>query len=294
MFGLGQTMQADLKAHEYADLFPMMGGSEFESLVRDIAENGLANPTILLHRDGRILDGRNRYAACTRLSVPYQTATYEGDDHAALAHVVSLNLERRQLSTSQRAAIAAEIATLKHGSNQHRKSSNVEDQICSSSPHPNSGVNTKAVGKSRQEAADMVKVSRGSVNAAAKVQRHAPAIHEMVRRDEVRVSAAKLFVENATPEQIAEATTPDHVKAGASAINRSLKERVAANKLVATTPRDILIRLTRTTKELGAIANDLSEHAYLPNHKFSQVSIRQIADRLVACAARFVELTAKE
>jgi hypothetical protein len=50
--------------HEAANLFPILHGAEFTSLVQDIRDNGLQNPVVLL--DDKVLDGRNRLRACAR------------------------------------------------------------------------------------------------------------------------------------------------------------------------------------------------------------------------------------
>ncbi|MBI3694904.1 MAG: ParB N-terminal domain-containing protein, partial [Acidobacteria bacterium] len=54
---------ATIEVHPIASLFPLIEGPEFDELVEDIRQNGLRTP-LLLHADGRILDGRNRLRAC--------------------------------------------------------------------------------------------------------------------------------------------------------------------------------------------------------------------------------------
>ena len=50
--------------HPYAELFPLIEGEAFNNFCADF-EHGLVHP-IVLHRDGRILDGRNRERACDK------------------------------------------------------------------------------------------------------------------------------------------------------------------------------------------------------------------------------------
>lgn len=93
------------EVHPAACLFPLMADDELVALADDIKQNGLRQP-IVLDGDGRLLDGRNRLAACERAGVEPAFVTVNGDDAVGL--VVSMNVARRSLSSSQRAIAAAE------------------------------------------------------------------------------------------------------------------------------------------------------------------------------------------
>jgi ParB-like chromosome segregation protein Spo0J len=93
------------EAHEYANLFPMMTPAELDALVVDVKDNGLRHP--IVRYQGKILDGRNRLKACEVAGVEPTFVDHEGDDASALALVESLNVERRDLSSGQRAMVAA-------------------------------------------------------------------------------------------------------------------------------------------------------------------------------------------
>jgi N6-adenosine-specific RNA methylase IME4/ParB-like chromosome segregation protein Spo0J len=100
-----------LQFHVLANVFPLLEGEAFDELVADIREHGLHEAIVVY--EGRILDGRNRYRACGAAGVEPTFTVYQGDD--PVAYVVSLNLRRRHLSESQRAMVAAKLATLRDG-----------------------------------------------------------------------------------------------------------------------------------------------------------------------------------
>ena len=98
-------MQLDF--HPVANIFPLMTGAEYDALVSDIAEHG-QREAIWLHTDGRIIDGRNRYRACCDIGLVPECKTWDGSG-SLIAFVVSLNLHRRHLTSSQRAVVALDI-----------------------------------------------------------------------------------------------------------------------------------------------------------------------------------------
>jgi N6-adenosine-specific RNA methylase IME4/ParB-like chromosome segregation protein Spo0J len=168
-----------MTAHEFhplANIFPLVEGQDFAELVTDIREHGLHEPIVLF--EGRILDGRNRYRACLAANIECRFETYQGAD--PVAYVVSLNLRRRHLDESQRAMVAAKLATLKRGDNQHA-------QICA---------------PSQERAAELLNVSRRTVQHAREVQEHGtPDLVHVVERGEVSVSAAADIASQPLDEQ---------------------------------------------------------------------------------------------
>lgn len=138
--------------HPYAKLFPMLDDDGLQALADDIRENGLSQP-IIIDKHERIIDGRNRAAACTIAGVEPIYEPFAGNDAAILNLVISLNLHRRHLTESQRAMVAGELAKLPKGANQH------------GSIDPSSTL-------SRKEAAKALNVGEASVTRAKKVKSH--------------------------------------------------------------------------------------------------------------------------
>jgi ParB-like chromosome segregation protein Spo0J len=103
------TNQDELRFHPLADIFPLMGGAEFDELVADIKANGLNEP-IITHQ-GMILDGRNRYRACIAagcdLRLEIMAADGWIDDPAA--YVISANIRRRHLTGEQKRDLIAKL-----------------------------------------------------------------------------------------------------------------------------------------------------------------------------------------
>jgi hypothetical protein len=160
-----------------------MEGEAFASFCADIQAQGLRQAIVLY--EGKIFDGCNHYRACQATGTPYHTTEYDGTD--PIGYVVSLNLERCHLSESQRAMVAAKLATLGRGNpasaNQY---SNGNAQICAFPLHT-----TDSTPVITQEAAARLNVSRRTVQQACKVMEEtAPEMAQPVEAGAMTVSAA--------------------------------------------------------------------------------------------------------
>ena len=143
--------------HPLADLFPMLSDDELSELAADIKKNGLTDEIVVL--DGQILDGRNRYRACQIAGVEPRLSEFSGDDPTAF--VVSKNLHRRHLTPSQRALVAARLATMPLGGVRTGQNTKASQSL-----------NLSSEPVSQAQAAGMLNVSRSQVQSAKRLIAH--------------------------------------------------------------------------------------------------------------------------
>jgi hypothetical protein len=93
--------------------------------------------------------------------------------------VVSHNRHRRHVTTAQRAAVAADIANLERGTNQH------------------AGKVPSIEGTSQAQAAKLMGVSVASVERAAAIKRADPVLHDRVKAGELTAGAARAAIAKA-------------------------------------------------------------------------------------------------
>jgi len=107
--------------HPAALIFPQLDEPEFIELCADISKRGMAH-RLVLTEDMQLLDGRNRLLACSVTQQEVVWEVYYGDD--PYDHAISLNMQRRHLTTGQKALIAAQVASkLKAPPNEEKKAS---------------------------------------------------------------------------------------------------------------------------------------------------------------------------
>jgi hypothetical protein len=161
------------EVHPAATLFPLMTDDEFQGLKHDMASFGQREPIIVWCN--QIIDGRNRLKACEELGRTPEFAELD-EDRDPWAYVISHNLHRRHLTTSQRAAVAAKMATLKRGDVKTQK---------------DGGQNCLPT----EDAAKALKVSPRSVKSARKVQELGSVeVNKAVEQGQLPVSVAAELV----------------------------------------------------------------------------------------------------
>jgi len=149
---------ADYSIHPAAEIFPPMSDDEFQRLVADIRDHGQRDP-IVVHQSA-VIDGRNRFLACQRLGIEPKAIEWDGAGTIE-AFVVSKNLHRRHLNESQRAMIAAKLATLRNGQHPGRPEQAASIEAAASAAPPATSERT-----AQAEAAGLLNVSRASVQRA--------------------------------------------------------------------------------------------------------------------------------
>lgn len=173
MISQKSPIDEQLSPHPCANLFPMLNDDDLQMLADDIEQNGQREPIVFWGR--WILDGRNRLRACQLKGIKCKTVDLSDEIDDPLAYVISANLHRRQLSSSQRAIIAGQLCNLKPG--QVGNGRRVGGQNCPSTSDAAKSFNisttsvktAKVVLRSQdKELIADVKEGRSSVNRAAK------------------------------------------------------------------------------------------------------------------------------
>jgi len=164
-----------LKPHEFANIFPLMNSKEYNELKKDIKENGLLEPIVLF--EGKILDGRNRYNACTDVGIEPRNKEYKGKD--ALQYIMSTNLKRRHLTDSQKAIVGVRYKKYYSKFAKERQiQSNVE-------PVPQ-----EIQARARDKAGEVVGVSGRYIDIAEEVIRDKPEMEKKIMKGEIKLKTA--------------------------------------------------------------------------------------------------------
>jgi hypothetical protein len=184
----------DVSIHDVANIFPLMSDDEFTALIQDIKENGQREP-IWLH-ENKIIDGRNRYKACCELGIQPKYAQWNSEG-SLVAFVMSQNLHRRHLTSSQKAVIALEVERFLADEAKKRQGQRIDlfQKIDKDSESNIPQKIAECSGEAREQAAKLTGTNRQYVSDAKHVQQKDKKILEKVRSGHVNVSDARKYVD---------------------------------------------------------------------------------------------------
>lgn len=179
----------NLTIHPIAFKTPEMTEEMFADLKADIEKQGQLVPVMVWCN--QVIDGRHRMRACAELGIEPKAKHVACAEEELPAMVLALNGKRNHLTPSQRAAYAAEMANLSHGSNRH--AAKVDAATSASSP-----ISVRA-------AAESVGVHHTMVTRAKTVQREAaPEVFDAVKKGHLTLHAAGEITKTVPLEQQAE------------------------------------------------------------------------------------------
>jgi ParB-like nuclease domain len=194
--------------HPICLLMPSADEDELQNLADDISARGLLDPIVLFEK--RILDGRNRAAACESAGVAPRYVEFQGTREEALMFVVSHNLKRRHLTKQ---AIADTLVEAEDFNLHYELGEAATPTDIKMSAHKKTASNrelAKAAGGA---------VSREMINATRKVKEKAlPEMQEAVRKGRIGVQDAAKVADLPPEQQKAIAASPKPRRAANVAI----------------------------------------------------------------------------
>lgn len=177
-----------MEYHPIANIFPMMSDDEYAVLIEDIRVNGLREP--IWTYKGKIVDGRNRWEACREIGIVPQFREWSGQG-PLIQFVVSLNLSRRHLDSSQRATVALKIKRLLEAEAKERQLATLKQNGSVSQKIDQRTNDNSNHGKSAYLAAVMAGTNRQYVNDASNLERDAPGLLDLVSGGFIKIQDAK-------------------------------------------------------------------------------------------------------
>ncbi len=183
-----------LQLHAACKLFPQIPDDELQQLADDIRANGLRNPVVLL--DGKVLDGRNRLAACEIAGVDPRFEKWDGQG-SPVEWVISQNLMRRHLTASQRAVVAHDLLPMlaKEAKERQRRSKGRGKKVAKNC------ATFLSNGKASEAAARITRTNARYVEMLKAIHGAAPELVDRVRSGQLSVSDAERLTKLTTTQR---------------------------------------------------------------------------------------------
>lgn len=194
-----------MELHDICKAFPPPSDEDFANLSKDIAANGQKVPIVTWQ--GKVIDGGSRLRVCQFLGREPITQEWDGKG-SLVAYVLSLNLNRRHMTSAQKAALGAELVPFFEAEAKQRQKTGgkkggvsgrgkpkprgekkvnqkIDEPISTPSEKP------KPIPQAIELAAEAVGTNRQYVADAKKIQAEAPQVFEELKLGNIKISEAK-------------------------------------------------------------------------------------------------------
>jgi hypothetical protein len=171
-----------LVAHRLAGLLPDMSGADYDTLLKSVQKIGFVEPIWLL--DGKILDGRHRFSVAKELGVEIPVVDVTVTREEAIDFVEAQGLARRNLTKSQRAAVAVSLMEELAKKAKNRKAAGTK-------------ADPEEKGSAAAAAGKAVGVSASYVKYAQSIIENYPEIADRIMSGEINISQAKKEIDEA-------------------------------------------------------------------------------------------------
>jgi hypothetical protein len=264
-----------MKKHEF-NIFPEMSEDEFNRLKADMQKNGFDQCYPIMQYDNAILDGWNRYRACTELKITPFIDHFAGTDEEALAFVMRSN-KRRNLSDERLTALALQsddmMKTIQKQVEEGRKEKLIGNDNAkkekTTTPNSDSLI-SKDKNQNTTDAiiADTIGVKRNQVEKIKKLKKENPDGFE-------KVAAGKTTTRKLNAEKKA----------------KLLKEALPILTIAEEITSEDLLKIDETEGNTGieikSIATELTDEEILELVMLARMEVKEIAEKIVTEGADF-------
>jgi len=298
---MSQNQTQQMNKHKF-NIFPAAKAEDFNRLRDDIRDNGYDQKQPVIVYQGEILDGWNRWTACSELKITPPTRQFEGSDTEAIAFVMRTN-KRRNLNSGQWACIAAEaediMAAIKAEAEKRIMAGKAFDKhgILIHKTHPEHprqmfAQGSKDDGKTATKAAELFNTNRTYVNQAVKMKTAAPEVFE-------KVKAGKMTMQDAAKAVRAIPTDPwlddekerkAEVKAGNAVVANAQRDK---NLIQWAESKGLAVRVDRGSLfgnpfileadgDRNAVCDAYAKH-YLPHKPSIRAALNGLRGKVLIC-----------
>jgi len=244
----------EFEFHEMANRYPLLAGEAFEELCEDVKEHGIRQK-IIMHPDGTLLDGRNRYRAWRKaglkaLDIPRIIWSGATDNKTLRALIRSLNDMRRHLTVDQRVGLAGQL---------------LEDEMKDAEQRMLAGKQAEDPGKATDKVAERLKVTGKAVEEMKRLSSSYPAIWTDLVDKKITVQRARKMLAPPEPARKTPKEGQDLIEAAKEATKDIADAETAARRMRIAVKKwiqepwgiHVIGKAQRLDVELGNIVTDL-------------------------------------